>query len=71
MNRKECKKEQGKRAVELESPASILCRWKNDPNPCGVLENSNQEDHEIIKIRKIEDVDRYMDVRFGFDSKNK
>ena len=46
-------------------PASILCRWKNDPNPVGTSENEDESTEAIIEIKKIADVESYMQEKFG------
>lgn len=46
-------------------PASILCRWKNDPNPVGTSENEDESTEAIIEIKKITDVESYMREKFG------
>ena len=45
--------------------ASILCRWKNDPNPVGTSENEDESTDAIIEIEKITDVESYMQEKFG------
>ncbi len=51
---------------------SLLCRWKNDPNPVGVSANRNSNnksnnDSKKIEIRKIaeEDREKYFKEKFG------
>lgn len=46
-------------------PSSILCRWKNDPNPVGVCENEVDSAGTFIEIKKITDVESYMREKFG------
>lgn len=46
-------------------PSSILCRWKNDPNPVGVCENEDDSAGIFIEIKKITDVESYMREKFG------
>ena len=46
-------------------PASILCRWKNDPNPVGVCENEDDSAGTFIEIKKITDVESYLQEKFG------
>ena len=46
-------------------PASILHRWKNDPNPVGTSENEDESTDAIIEIKKITDVESYMQKKFG------
>ena len=46
-------------------PASILYRWKNDPNPVGTSENEDEPTEAIIEIKKIIDVESYMQKKFG------
>ena len=46
-------------------PSSILCRWKNDPNPVGACANEDDSAGTIIEIKKITDVESYMQEKFG------
>ncbi len=54
---------------------SILDRWRNDKNPVGTNGEdtrtcSEEEKAELLKtIRKIEDVEEYMNEKFGLSSK--
>lgn len=50
---------------EWNDPASILHRWKNDPNPVGTSENEDESTDAIIEIKKITDVESYMQKKFG------
>lgn len=50
---------------EWNDPASILHRWKNDPNPVGTSENEDESTDAIIEIEKITDVESYMQKKFG------
>ena len=49
---------------EWNDPASILHRWKNDPNPVGTSENEDESTDAIIEIKKITDVEYYIQQKF-------
>ena len=46
-------------------PASILCRWKNDPNPVEISQSEDEPTDTIIEIKKITDVESYLQEKFG------
>lgn len=45
-------------------PASILYRWRNDPNPVGRFKNKDEATDAIIEIKKITDVEYYIQQKF-------
>ena len=45
-------------------PASILYRWRNDPNPVGRSKNKDEATDAIIEIKKITDVEYYIQQKF-------
>ncbi len=56
----------------MKKPDSLITRWLNDPNPCGVIKKeNNQQDIEISKqpiaINYIPEEEReeYFKKRFG------
>lgn len=46
-------------------PASILYRWKIDPTPVGRSDSEDKSLDTIIEIKKVIDVDSYMQEKFG------
>ena len=46
-------------------PASILYRWKIDPTPVGRSDSEDKSMDTIIEIKKVIDVDSYMQEKFG------
>ena len=46
-------------------PASILYRWKIDPNPVGTSDSGEKSMDTIIEIKKITDVESYLQEKFG------